>query len=106
MPTVQQAQAQYRRYSKLYVKGLKDEDGMALHGQVTPLDQATPSDVGFLLELAEGMSPDQYRLTLVHECVHIKLFERGLKSWRSHKSQAWKREVQRLADAGFLLSVL
>jgi len=40
-----------------------------------------------------------WRLTLMHEAVHVRLWP------RSHKSKQWKQEVQRLAVAGFLLEV-
>ena len=113
MPTAADAQRKYDEYNAIYfegklpgdveirfIRGLKDETGRELHGQTTPMDEGA-----YLIELAAGMAPDLYRLTLCHECVHVKLHARGFKCWRSHRSKIWKKEVQRLANLGYLLEI-
>ncbi len=53
----------------------------------------------FFIELDANLNGAQLKLTLMHEAVHVKLWP------KSHRSREWKREVQRLAEAGFLLEV-
>lgn len=112
MPSVQDAQTQYRLYNEAYfdallppaieirfIRGLKDDKGKDLHGQTSK-----PEDV-YLIELNAGMAADLYRLTLCHEMVHLKLHNMGLRCWRSHKSKAWNAEVSRLSSLGFLREI-
>lgn len=54
----------------------------------------------FSVELWTGTPEALRSLKLMHEIVHTQVWPAG------HRSAAWKREVQRLAEAGFLLEVI
>jgi len=103
----ERAQAQFEIFNAMYFGGAMPDVDIRLvkdlrsdGGKRCRLYGAT-SKVGdqFFIELDSNMPDSQHKLTLMHEMVHVKLWP------KSHRSREWKREVQRLAEAGFLLEV-
>lgn len=100
----ERAQAQFDTFNAVYFNGeLPDVDVRFVHdlrldGPRRCRLLGATSKVGgqFFIELRRD---HMWRLTLMHEAVHVRLWP------RSHKSKQWKQEVQRLAVAGFLLEV-
>ncbi len=103
---------QFHKYNKKYFNSslptpiiqvkpnLVDDDGD------TALAMCSKQEGTFLLEfnsklfLKDSLLRNLQKVTLVHEMVHMHLHPDT-----SHKNKLWKREVQRLADLGFLVEV-
>lgn len=101
------AQEEYHRLNDLYFSGALPDVEIEILADVRA-DGAkrsrcwgtTQKEHGsFRIQLLAGMPAGLQTLKLVHEMAHVKVWP------SSHKSKAWRNEVQRLAVAGFLMEV-
>jgi hypothetical protein len=110
--TVERVQALYEEYNHKWFSGrLPDDCEVELCSDLRQRKTETTRrerllgatekvDGVFRIQLSSLLMNGLWQLVLMHECIHVAVWP------KSHRSKAWRDEVQRLAEAGYLLEIL
>jgi hypothetical protein len=79
---------------ELYLVPRLNDEGKPLCGSTTKVDEK------FMIEISTGMLVCLEKLTLIHEMTHMKLWPNT-----SHRTKAWRKEIDRIASMGFLREI-
>jgi hypothetical protein len=79
---------------EIYLVHKLNEEGKPLCGTTTKVDDT------FIIEISTGMIVCLEKLTLIHEMAHMKLWPMV-----SHRTNSWKKEIDRIASMGFLREI-